>query len=394
MKSAKPPAMASKPPVTVLQLIPALNDGGTEEGAVQMALYLKQQGWRPLVASNGGKKVDILEKNGVPHLLIPLQRKAPWMIALNAWRLFKVIKEAKVGLVHARSRAPAWAGWIACKLSGVPFVTTFHGTYNLQGGWLKRFYNSVMVRGELVIANSQFIASHVIENYNISPQKVVVAQRGVDAERFDVGKFDEKDRIAVRRELDVGEKVPLVMLVGRLARWKGQELLLRAMALISTQPWKLALVGGDGGRSHFTEKLEKMAENLGILDKVVFTGSRQDVPRLLSAANLGLSCSIEPEAFGRVAIEAMAMGVPVIATGLGGSLETIIEGKTGWLVHPDANGMITPQALAERIAKSLKDLPQMARMGRAARSHVLAHFTAAKCCAAEMRAYLRVLHRE
>lgn len=376
---------------TVLQVLPQLADGGVEQSTVEMALYIKKQGWLSLVASEGGAKEEILRQGGVIHYRLPLRSKLPWVIVANALRLRKIVKDQKVSLIHARSRAPAWSAWLASRMTGVPFITTFHGTYGLSGGFLKRIYNSVMVRGSVVIANSEFIKRHIIDNYDIHPRNVMVAARGVDVTVFNKANFGKKSAEEVRKELNVSKGVPLLMVVGRLTRWKGQDVLLRALEKVKDLPWELAVVGGPEKNGAFAAELERISANLGLRQRVNLMGSRKDVARLLNAADLAFSPSIKPEAFGRVAIEAMAMGTPVIATALGGSLETVVDGKTGWLVAPTKAGDIEPQRLAETIREALRDPARLARMGKDATKHVLAHFTADLCCAAEMQAYQRVL---
>lgn len=378
----------------VLQVLPALSDGGVEQSALEMACYIKRQGWPSFVASGGGTKEGLLEAAGVVHKRLPLASKAPWTMALNAWRLSRLIRQEGIHLIHARSRAPAWSAWLASRWTGIPFITTFHGTYSLKGGWLKRFYNSVMLRGPVVIANSAFIRGHIIENYGVDPHRVMVAARGVEVERFDPALFGEKGRKEVREALKVPKEALLLMVVGRLSHWKGQDLLLRALAAVPDPKWVLALVGGPERDGSFADSLVRLARELGVEDRVRWLGSRKDVPYLLNAADLAFSPSTRPEAFGRAAIEAMAMGVPVIATGLGGSLETIVDGETGWLVMPNGHGVIEPQALAQSIRQALRNSDRLARMGKKARAHVLAHFTAEQCCAAEMAAYRRVLKRK
>lgn len=387
---------ASSP--VILQVLPALKDGGVEKSAIEMALYIKKQGWTPLVASAGGPKEALLAVGGVRHIRLPLATKTPWGILLNAYRLLGIIQGEKVNLVHARSRAPAWSAWLAARMAGVAFVTTFHGTHSLKGGWLKYIYNSVMVKGPVVITNSQFIRQHVIENYGVAPDQIEVAPRGIEPAAWNPDDFTENDRRATRKELDVPEGMPLLLMVGRITRWKGHELILDALGTMTDVPWVMAFAGGIDKTSEYGRALLAQAEQLGIAERIRWLGSRSDIPRLLAGSTLAISGSVRPEAFGRVAIEAMAMGVPVVATGIGGSLETVIEGKTGWLVRPTREdgefAAFEPQAVAAKLRGALQNPRQLASMGHAARAHVLATYTVDRCCAAELQAYRRVFAQE
>lgn len=389
-------AVASPSPL-VLQVLPALKDGGVESSAIEMAHYLKQHGWQPVVASSGGPKAGLLAAAAVPQLMLPLASKAPWIILGNAIRLARYLRMHNVALVHARSRAPAWSAWLACRWTGVPFLTTFHGTYGLGGGWVKHFYNSVMVRGPRVIANSQFIRNHILENYDVKPECIDVATRGIDPEVWNPALFDKNAVAATRAELGVAEGVPLILMAGRITKWKGHDLVLEALGQVSDLSWVLAIAGAPDNNLAYAQALKARAAQLGIAERIRWLGSRSDLPRLLAASQLALSGSTQPEAFGRVAIEAMAMGVPVVATGHGGSLETVIDGSTGWLVMPQAKpsaglfGAFAPQAVAQKLREALQNPAQLATMGKAARAHVLGLFTVERCCAAEMQAYRKVL---
>ncbi len=368
-----------------------------ESSAIEMANYSKEQGWQPVVASAGGPKAGLLAAAAVPHLTLPLASKSPWIILGNAFKLARYIRTHKVALVHARSRAPAWSAWLASRWTGVPFITTFHGTYGLSGGWVKHYYNSVMVRGPRVIANSLFIRDHIIENYGIAPENIDVATRGIDPDVWNPELFDKKAVAATRAEIDVSDGVPLILMAGRITKWKGHDLVLEALGQITDLPWVLAVAGAPDKSGAYAQQLKARAAQLGIADRIRWLGSRSDLPRLLAASQLALSGSTNPEAFGRVAIEAMAMGVPVVATGHGGSLETVLDGQTGWLVWPEHTpeaaqfGAFTPQAFAQKLREALQNSKQLATMGKAARAHVLGIFTVERCCAAEMQAYRKVL---
>jgi glycosyltransferase involved in cell wall biosynthesis len=337
-----------------------------------------------IVASAGGPLVRDLEAAGARHVRLDVGAKSPLAILANARRLARLIDAEKVDVVHARSRAPAWAGWLAVGRSRrrPVFVTTFHGTYG-HGNALKRWYNSIMLRGPLVVANSAFIRDHIRAVYGIADERIVVAARGVDLAAFDPARVTPETVAALRAGFSVPPGSSMIAMVGRLSPWKGQDVLVDAMAMV-THPSKAVLVGG--GDPAIGERLAARAAGLGIADRVVLAGSRRDIPEILAAADVAVSASIEPEAFGRVAVEAMAMETPVVATDHGGSRETVVPGETGWLVTPgDA------AALASAIDAALSDPDRLSRMGRAGRQRVIARFPASRMVETEYDVYRRLL---
>ena len=350
---------------TVLQVLPALVSGGVERGTLEIAEALVAAGWRALVASAGGPLVGPLERSGARHIPLPLGRKSPAAIWRNAAALARLVRAEGVGIVHARSRAPAWAALLAARRTGAHLVTTYHGAYN--EGWPgKRFYNSVMARGERVIAISGFIAEHIRARHDTDPARLRVIPRGVDERRFDPAAVPPARVAALRQAWGVPEGRPVVMLPGRLTRWKGQTVLLDAMARLPGNA--LALLVGDGG---LRRALAARAADLGIGDRVRLCGHVEDMPAALLLADVVVHASTDPEAFGRTVIEAQAMARPVIASDLGAPRETVEEGVTGWRVEPG-----DPAALAEAIARALA-LPagERAAMGERGRAAVLARYT-------------------
>ncbi len=366
---------------TILQILPALNDGGVEQSTLEMARYIVAHGGVALVASAGGRLAAQLP---CPHITLPLNSKNPLTILANAWRLAQVIRSEKPDIIHARSRAPAWSAWLACCLTGMTarFITTFHGTYG-AGNIFKRWYNSVMLKGRYVIANSQFIAAHIHAVYGVPTHRIVVAPRGVD-DRF-LASVSAKRVQQVRWELSVSARVPSVLMTGRLTRWKGQHVLLKALAGVQDIPWVVAFAGSST-QPAYADELQTLAHTLGLDKRVRWLGQRADMPDLNAAATVAVSCSTSPEAFGRVAIEAMAVGTPVIATALGGSLETVLDGTTGWLVPPHD---VSALARALRVALTM-DIKRRTRMAKVAQTHVRTYFTAAACCAKEAAAYMKL----
>jgi glycosyltransferase involved in cell wall biosynthesis len=369
----------------IAQLVPALGDGGVERSAVEMATRLSGDGVPNWVVSAGGRLQAELEACGTGHLTLDVGRKSPLAIAAHARSLSAWIDETGIDVIHARSRAPAWVGWLASRRArrSPVFLSTFHGVYG-HGTAVKRWYNGAMLRGPVTIANSQFIRDHLQNVYGLPSERIIVAPRGVDPARFDPAQADETTRAALRAEIGAGD-APLLMLVARISRWKGHTLLLDALEGLGDLPWHLACVGGADSETLEAELHDRVTRG-PLAGRVTFTGSRSDVPALLSAADLAFSVSTEPEAFGRAVIEAGAMETPVIGAAHGGTLETLVDGKTGWLFAPGDAG-----ALAGRIRAALSD-PHTARaMGRAARTHVLTHFTTRHTLEAEIAAYQRAL---
>jgi glycosyltransferase involved in cell wall biosynthesis len=365
----------------VLQVLPSLVSGGVERGTLEIAEALVGAGWRALVASSGGPLVGPLERLGARHVAMPLGRKSPPGIWRNAAALATLVRAEKVGIVHARSRAPAWAALLAARRTGARFVTTYHGTYN-EGFPGKRLYNSVMARGERVVAISGFIARHVRERHGTDPARLRVVPRGVDERRFDPAAVTPARVAALRRAWSVPEGRPVAMLPGRLTRWKGQTVLLDAMARLPGDA--LALLVGEGG---LRGELEARIGALGLGERVRLCGHAEDMPAALLLADVVVHASTDPEAFGRTVIEAQAMARPVVASDLGAPRETVEEGVTGWRVRPG-----DPEALAAAIRRALALPPaERAAMGERARAAVLARYTTRAMQDATLAVYRELL---
>lgn len=371
--------------MNILQVTAALEQGGVERGTVEMAQFLVSRGEGSFVSSQGGRLVDDLVEQGSIHFKLPLAKRNPLVIVYSAMRLCSYIKKHDISLVHARSRAPAWAAFIACKITRVPFVTTFHGTHRIQNS-LKKFYNSVMTRGQRVIAISQFIRQHIIDNYGIDEARIDVAPRGFDPERINPGRVSKNDIDAIRQTLKLEHDVPVLLLPGRLTRWKGQPLFFEALAKIKDISWQVLIVGGAGRKKAYLDELKQMTKTLGIQDRVIFVGDQADIVPYYAVADLVISASTEPEAFGRVAVEAQAMCKPVVASAHGGSLETIKDGETGWLFdNKDIDDF------AAKLRFSLSDKVDLKNVGRVAYRFVAENYTVEKMCQAEWGAYQKVL---
>lgn len=342
-------ATTSKP-LTVLQVLPELRTGGVERGTVEIAAALHKAGHRALVASSGGYMESDLSYGGGEHIRIPqMKSKNPFVMLENADRLEKLIREHKVDIIHARSRAPAWSARMAAKRTGCHFVTTFHGVYNINFP-LKRRYNAIMTKGERVIAVSNFVRDHILANYTVDPQRVTVIHRGANLEKFSPDRVLPARVAQVAKEWRVPEELhPLILMPGRITRWKGQDILIRALGKLPHRNFFCLMVGDDERHPDYANELKQLIEEFRLEGHVRMVGNTKFMAEAYVLASLVVSPSIEPEAFGRVPIEAQAMGKPVIATRHGGAMETVREYETGWLVTPgDADDLA--RALEEALA--------------------------------------------
>lgn len=371
----------------VLQVLPELQHGGVEWGTIQVAEALKQNGYTSFVASCGGRLVYELDKMKIRHFTLPLKTKNPIKMYLNSLKLAKIIKENGINIVHARSRAPAWSAYWAAKRAGVKYMTTFHGTYGLGPKGIKKFYNKVMTFGELIIAISQHIKSHMLKNYTVDESKIRLIPRCVDVEKFSPSAVTQERIIRATADNNLPEDRPIISLVGRITRWKGQHLLVEAMSKIKHKEAYALIIGSDQGRVKYTNELKETAEKLGVADRIQFIGESFDIPALLMVSDIVLSTAIEPEAFGRAAIEGQAMGKIVLASDIGGSLENVIDGKSGRLFRSN-----DAQALAEAIDWAL-DLPadKKKEISDAAIKNVRDHFTKQQMCDKTIGVYKELL---
>lgn len=339
--------------------------GGVERGTVEIAEAITGANATALVASEGGPMVALLDRAGARHIPLPLASKLPWRIWRNAAALERLIRQHDISLVHARSRAPAWSAWIACQRTAVPFVTTYHGAYG-ENAPLKRRYNSVMARGRTIIAASRFIADLVTRQHGVEPSRIRVIPRGVDPALFDPASVTGPRLARLSEEWRLPGNARTVVLPGRLTSWKGHKVLLHALARLHRPGVIGVLVGSHQGRHGYVRQLQELAVSLGIRDQLRIVGACEDMQAAYQLADVVVHASTQPEAFGRVIIEAQAMARPVIASDLGGPVETVRHGETGWRVTPN-----DPAALAGAIAQVL-DAPasMLAEMGQRARNAV------------------------
>lgn len=376
---------AERPPV-ILQVLPALDGGGVERGTVEMAAAIAGAGGVALVASAGGRLEPAVEHAGGRNILLPLATKMPWTGWWNAARLERVIRKELVHIVHARSRAPAWSAFLACRRTGTHFVTTYHAPYgeDFPG---KRRYNAVMAAGERVIAISRFVADELVRRHGVDPGRVRIIHRGVDPAVFDPNhvSYDRIRRQAAAWRLPDDHEA--VLLPARLTRWKGHAVLIEAMARLQRTDVTAVFLGSDQGRAAYARELAALAERLGVAEQVRIVGHCEDMPAALALAAVVVNASTEPEGFGRVIVEAQAMARPVVASSHGGAVETIQHEATGWLVPPgDAT------ALAATLDFVLSLPPDCrAALGERARRSVAQKFTVRAMQEATLAVYAEVL---
>jgi glycosyltransferase involved in cell wall biosynthesis len=324
--------LSPKPPV-ILQVLPALRSGGVERGTIDIARAITQAGAKSLVASAGGPMAHQLHHAGAQHFTVPLYTRNPVNIWRNSFELAKLIREHHVDIIHARSRAPAWSAWLAAKKTGIHFITTFHGTYGLQNK-LKWRYNRIMTRGERVIAISQFIAEHIQKNYNVEADRLRVIHRGVDLRLFNPYGHSQQRMIELAKEWRLPDDMPIILFPGRITRWKGQDIFLQALAKLPHRRFFAVIIGDDKKHESYHRELEQLIVSSGLEGHVRIARHTRSIAEAYMLAKIVVATSVEPEAFGRVVLEAQAMGKPVIASNEGGPKETVIPGTTGWLVAP------------------------------------------------------------
>jgi glycosyltransferase involved in cell wall biosynthesis len=383
-------ARSGQPALAVLQIIPTLDSGGAERTTLEITEALVAAGARALVATTGGRLVPAVEAAGGTVLSLPLTSKNPLTIIANGFALARVARRHGVTVLHARSRAPAWSALIASKLTGLPLVTTFHGLYAGKSR-LKRWYNGVMAKGARVIANSDFTARHVAETYPEARARLVTIPRGVDLTQFDPDRVEAARILALRRAWAVPATARLLLVPGRITRWKGQDLVIEALSLLRDRDKALdviVILVGDVQSETYCTTLLGQIERLGLTESIRLVGHCADMPAAYRAAQIVVQPSRLPEAFGRVAAEGEAMGRVVVASDLGAAPETVLAGVTGFLVPPD-----NAEALADALEQALS-LSEFVRAGMAARAraHIAWRFALTRMCAETLAVYEAVVH--
>ena len=384
--------MSSK--LKVLQVIPKLGYGGAETGCYDIAHYLPENNCESFIATSGGELLKFIDKKKVKIIKLPLHSKNPFLIIINSIALIAVILLNNISIVHARSRAPAWSCWLATKITGRKFVTTFHGTYNFDSV-IKKFYNSVMVRSDLIIAGSNFIFSHIKENYSKyinNKKKLLVIFRGINVDYFDSTTkiYSDEKKLLTKWEIEKDKKI--LLLPGRLTSWKGQEIFIEAINLVNIElgyeAFYAVILGSDQGRDLYKKKLISLVEKFRMIKQVRFIDHCKDMALAYKISDIVVSASIEPEAFGRVAVEAQSMEKPIIASNTGGSNETIIDEKTGFLFESG-----NAKSLSQKILKVITmDDTLLKSIGTQGRKNVIQKFNVEKMCFSTYSEYKRIIN--
>lgn len=354
----------------IMQIIPELGPGGAEQGCIDIAAELVASGAQAIIVSNGGQRVHELERIGAVHINLPVHSKNPVVMWRNITALRKLIERYNVNIVHARSRAPAWSAYYACRKTRAHFITTCHAPYNISGE-AKKFYNSSIAHGERVIAISHYVADYLRKNYHLDDRTIRLIHRGIPIERFHPTAVTPERLITLAQNWRIPDGSNVIMLPGRITRWKGHSVLIEAIARINRKDLFCVIIGSDQGRKEYSKELEETIQSKGLGGQVRIVPHCNDMPAAYMLATVVVCPSTDPEGFGRVPVEAQAMGRPIVATDHGGAQETIIRGQTGWLVEPG-----DPEALAAAIEDALALTPtQRSMLATRAMSHVAQYYT-------------------
>ena len=383
-----------KKKIKVLQVIPKLGYGGAETGCYDLAHFLPEQDCKSYIATSGGELLKFVKKTKVKVFKLPVHSKNPILILFNTIALAFLILVYNINIIHARSRAPAWSCLLASIITGRKFVTTFHGTYNFNNK-IKKFYNSVMVRSDLVIAGSNFIFSHINENYydffDKKNRKLLVVFRGINTNYFNSKKISSLKADKFAKDHNIDRNKFIILLPGRLSAWKGQKIFIEAVKLLvereNIQSFEAIILGSEQVRRVYKKQLLGLVEQYRLTKIIKFIDAFEEMPVAYRIANLVCSCSIEPEAFGRVSVEAQSMEIPIIASDIGGSKETIVRDKTGFLFKSG-----NPNDLAEKIIMVMqKDYNSLKSVGFEGRKNVLKKFDVDKMCRTTFTEYKKLI---
>ncbi len=378
----------------VLQVIPKLGYGGAETGCYDLAHYLPENNCSSYIVTSGGELLKFIDKKKVKVIKLPVHSKNPFLMLFNSIALIFIILLNNISIVHARSRAPAWSCLLATKITRRKFVTTFHGTYNFKNS-IKKFYNSAMVRSDLIIAGSNFIFSHINQNYAKYlglKKKFLVIFRGINVDYFDSSTTldSEENRLISDWEVDKNKK--MILMPGRLTAWKGQETFIEALNLVNKElgydSFNAVILGSDQGRDIYTKKIKRLAEQYRLTSQLKFIEHCKNMPLAYKISDIVVSASVEPEAFGRIAVEAQSMEKPIIASDIGGSNETITDNVTGFLFQSG-----NAEALSKKIIEALQlDESRLKSIGIEGRKNIIKKFNVEKMCFSTYSEYKKLLN--
>ena len=384
--------MSSK--LKVLQVIPRLGYGGAEIGCYDLAHYLKEQKSSSFIATSGGELLKYLDKKKVKLFRLPVHSKNPLLILINILILTFIVLFYKINILHVRSRAPAWSCYYVSKITRCKLVTTFHGTYNFNNS-IKKKYNAIMLQSDCVIAGSNFIFSHIKEKYPeyISRiKKFLVIFRGINTEYYDPDNIKEADRIKFLKKLNIDANKKIILMPGRLTEWKGQEIFIEALNDLKIKygykNFIAILLGSDQGRKIYKKKLIRLIERFRLNNDVIFLEHAPSMPVAYSVSSVIVSASIEPEAFGRISVEAQSMKKPIVASDIGGSRETIVDNKTGLLFSSSDH-----HSLSEKLDFIFRlDDTSLNVMGNNGRKNVQKKFNVEKMCFSTYSEYKKLIN--
>ena len=378
----------------VLQVIPKLGYGGAETGCYDLAHYLPENNCSSYIVTSGGELLKFIDRKKVKVIKLPVHSKNPFLMLFNSIALIFIILLNNISIVHARSRAPAWSCLFATKITRRKFVTTFHGTYNFKNS-IKKFYNSVMVRSDLIIAGSNFIFSHINQNYPKYldlKKKFLVIFRGINVDYFDSSTTLDSEESRLISDWEVDKNKKIILMPGRLTAWKGQETFIEALNLVNKElgydSFNAVILGSDQGRDIYTKKIKRLAEQYRLTSQLKFIEHCKNMPLAYKISDIVVSASVEPEAFGRVAVEAQSMEKPIIASDIGGSNETIIDNVTGFLFQSG-----NAEALSKKIIEVLQlDESRLKSIGIEGRKNIIKKFNVEKMCFSTYSEYKKLLN--
>ena len=378
----------------VLQVIPKLGYGGAETGCYDLAHYLPENNCSSYIVTSGGELLKFIDRKKVKVIKLPVHSKNPFLMLFNSIALIFIILLNNISIVHARSRAPAWSCLFATKITRRKFVTTFHGTYNFKNS-IKKFYNSVMVRSDLIIAGSNFIFSHINQNYPKYldlKKKFLVIFRGINVDYFDSSTTLDSEESRLISDWEVNKNKKIILMPGRLTAWKGQETFIEALNLVNKElgydSFNAVILGSDQGRDIYTKKIKRLAEQYRLTSQLKFIEHCKNMPLAYKISDIVVSASVEPEAFGRVAVEAQSMEKPIIASDIGGSNETISDNVTGFLFQSG-----NAEALSKKIVEALQlDESRLKSIGIEGRKNIIKKFNVEKMCFSTYSEYKKLLN--